>query len=65
MVFSGVNFSLYYSIYKGKIRDVFYNEELRLYLGIIFASTVAIGINLFMTSYNNMGLAFRDSFFFK
>ena len=63
MVFSGVNFSLYYSIYKGKIRDVFYNEELRLYLGIIFASTVAIGINLFMTSYNNMGLAFRDSFF--
>ncbi len=63
MVFSGVNFSLYYSIYKGKIRDVFYNEELRLYLGIIFVSTVAIGINLFMTSYNNMGLAFRDSFF--
>ncbi|MGN9164783.1 TrkH family potassium uptake protein [Tissierellaceae bacterium HCP3S3_D8] len=63
MVFSGVNFSLYYSIYEGKIRDVFHDEELRLYFGIVLISTICIGINLFMTSYNSIGLALRDSFF--
>lgn len=63
MVLSGVNFSLYYSLYKGRVGEVFRDEELRLYFGIVLASTVAIAINLFMTQYNSMGLAFRDSFF--
>lgn len=63
MVLSGVNFSLYYSLFKGKIKDVFRDEELRLYFAIIFIAVVAIAINLFKTTYSNMGLAFRDSFF--
>lgn len=63
MVLSGVNFSLYYSLFKGKIKDVFRDEELRLYFAIVFIAVVAIAINLFKTTYSNMGLAFRDSFF--
>lgn len=65
MVLSGVNFSLYYALYKGKWREVIKNGELRLYMGIIFASGILIGLNIFSStnSYNNLGLAFRDSFF--
>ncbi|WP_353095351.1 TrkH family potassium uptake protein [Tissierella praeacuta] len=63
MVLSGVNFSLYYSLFKGKIRYVFKDEELRLYFAIVFLAVTAIALNLFKTSYSNIGLAFRDSFF--
>ena len=35
MVLSGVNFSLYYSLFKGKVKDVFRDEELRLYFAIV------------------------------
>ena len=65
MVLSGANFSLYYALCKGKWRDVIRNEELRLYLGIILASGILIGLNIYIGTdgYRNIGLAFRDSFF--
>lgn len=63
MVLSGVNFSLYYSLFKRKFKEVFRDEELRLYLGIVIGATLLIAINLISTSYSNPGLAFRDSFF--
>lgn len=63
MMFSGVNFSLYYGLYKGRGRDLLKDEEFRLYIGIITVSVIAIAINLFMTSYQRLGIAFRDSFF--
>lgn len=63
MLLSGVNFSLYYSIFQGKVKDILKDEELRLYLIIVFIAVFAIGVNLYMTSYSKLGLAFRDSFF--
>lgn len=65
MILSGVNFSLYYSLVNGKWKEVIRNEELRLYLGIIFAAGILIGLNIYMNTdgYKNIGLAFRDSFF--
>ncbi len=63
MVLSGVNFSLYYSLFKGKVKDVFKDEELRLYFAIVFISVTVIAINLFKTTYSSIRLAFRDSFF--
>ena len=63
MLLSGVNFSLYYSIFQGKIKDVIKDEELRLYLGIVLVAVIAIAINLYMTSYKAMGIALKDSFF--
>lgn len=63
MVLSGVSFSLYYSLYRKRIRDVFKNEELRLYLGIVVSSTLFIAINLYMTNYGKISLSIRDSFF--
>ena len=65
MILSGISFSLYYGLYKGRRREVIRNGELRLYLGIILTSGILIGLNLYMGTgvYKNMGLAFRDSFF--
>lgn len=63
MLLSGINFSLYYSAFQGKLKDAIKDEELRLYLFIIFIAVLGIGINLYMTSYSKVGLAFRDAFF--
>lgn len=63
MIMSGINFSLYFALYKGKFKDVIKNEELRLYLGVIFVSTILIGLNLNFSSYNNIGLSLRDALF--
>ncbi len=63
MVLSGVNFSLYYSIFKGKWEEARDDEELKLYLIIITIAVLGIMINLLKTSYTSVGLAFKDSFF--
>lgn len=63
MVFSGINFSLYYALFKGKIRDVLKDEELRLYIGIVTCAVIAIALDLFLTNYNTIGISLRDSFF--
>lgn len=63
MLLSGINFSLYYSLFKGRWRDVFKNEELRLYLTVVSIAVMAITVNLFMTSYAGIFRALRDSFF--
>lgn len=63
MVLSGVNFSIYYSIFKGRFKEMLQDEELRLYLIIISIAVASIGLNLYKTTYSSGGLAFRDSFF--
>ena len=63
MIISGANFSLYFALYKGKWRDVVKNEELRLYLLIIFVATLLIGTNLYFTFFDRGGILFRDAFF--
>lgn len=63
MMLSGINFSLYYVAFKGKIRDIFEDEELKLFLTIIIASVVLISINLITSSYKSIGMAIRDAFF--
>lgn len=63
MILSGVSFSLYYFIYKGKYSEFYKNEELRVYLGIIFFSVLAIGLNLYFTDYADTFTSFKDSFF--
>ena len=46
MALFGVNFSCYYLLLLGQVRSVFKDEELRLYLGIIFGSILLIVLNL-------------------
>lgn len=39
------------------------NQEFKLYLGIIFVSTILITVNLMTTIYHDIGTAFKDAFF--
>ena len=46
MALFGINFSCYYLLLLRQLRNVFRDEELRLYLGLIFGSIVLIVLNL-------------------
>lgn len=47
MIVSGVNFPLYFELYKGRWKNVIKNSELKLYLSIIGISTLLITLNLY------------------
>ena len=46
MFLFGVNFSCFYLLLLGKLRSVFKDEELRLYVGLAVASTIAIVLSI-------------------
>ena len=62
MIIFGINFSLFYLILLGKVKEAFKNEELRLYLLVLFFSITMITINIF-SIYNSFEEAFRYSLF--
>ena len=62
MALFGINFSCYYLLLLGQLRNVFKDEELRLYLGIIFASIVLIVLNL-QGFYDTLGETIRHAAF--
>ena len=62
MALFGINFSCYYLILLGQIRSVFRDEEVRLYLGLIFGSIVLITINL-GSYYDSLGETIRHAAF--
>ncbi len=47
MILFGINFSCYYLLLLKQVRNVFKDEELRLYLGIIVTSIVLISLDIF------------------
>jgi len=63
MILSGVNFSLYFALYRRKWKDLLKNEELRFYLGVVASATILIGLNLYLNTDNTLGISFRDSLF--
>jgi len=46
MFLFGVNFSCYYLLLLGKLRSVFKDEELRLYIGLAVASVIALVLSI-------------------
>lgn len=63
MLLSGVNFSLYYDLWKRRWRQMLYNEELRLYLAIVVLSVVAISLNLRGRVYDSVGETVKHALF--
>lgn len=63
MIACAVNFGLYYAALKGGIKNIFKDEEFKLYIGIVIASMVLITINLIGTVYGSVWKAFRYSSF--
>lgn len=62
MLLFGVNFSCYYLIILKKIRTVIKDGELKLYLRLVLASTVAITMNIYHL-FDNIGNAFHHASF--
>ncbi len=46
MFLFGVNFSCYYLILLGKLKNIFKDEELRTYFGIVIGSIILVAINI-------------------
>ncbi len=64
MVLAGANFALHFQLLRGKVVDVFRNEELRVYLLIVLASTLVLMLfNWTGHIYGNIGENLRYSVF--
>lgn len=62
MILFGINFNMYYLLLLKKVKDVFKNEEVRAYLGIILGSTLLITMNI-LSIYEKPLKAFRYAIF--
>ena len=62
MALFGINFSCYYLLLVRQFRSIFKDEELRLYLGLIFGSIVLITLNL-KDYYPTLGETIRHAAF--
>lgn len=62
MLLYGVNFSIYHMILLKKIKPVFKNEELRMYIGIVAASIILITLNV-ASRFETLYEAFHHSAF--
>lgn len=63
MIAAGVNFSLYFGLYRGLWRRVFGNTELKVYLGVVLLSTVLIVLNLHGRVYGSLFETIQHAFF--
>ena len=62
MILFAVNFNCYYLLLLGHLKSVFRDEELRMYLGIIFASILLITLNI-RPLYGTLGESIRHAAF--
>ena len=62
MMLSGINFSLYYELYKGRFKHFFGNIELRAYLSIIAVATLLITFNIY-SIYGSIFESIKHAFF--
>ncbi len=62
MILFGVNFTLYFLLFMGKVKDVLKSEELKWYLGFILGGAALIAI-IVMPIYANFADAVRNSLF--
>jgi len=63
MLASGVNFSLYYALFKKKWREVSGDSELKFYFGIVGVSVLLITLNIFRNIYGSIWESLRYSLF--
>jgi len=62
MLLCGMNFNLFYALLLKNYAQVFKNEELKYYCGIVAMAVIAIGINI-APMYKSISRLFRDVFF--
>ncbi|HHU48304.1 MAG: TrkH family potassium uptake protein [Caldicoprobacterales bacterium] len=63
MFLFGVNFTLYYMVFKRNIKSVLRDEELRFYFGVVITAIVLIVLNINGTVYQSIGESIRYAAF--
>ncbi|GHT35515.1 potassium transporter [Bacteroidia bacterium] len=63
MIFSGVNFTVFYFLFKGRFSKIRDNEELRYYLLFILVSGLIVAAILVFRNQRDLETALRESFF--
>lgn len=63
MLLFGISFNIYYFLMIRNIKGVVKNEELRVYLIVIAASTIVIALDLYHKFYQNFSESLLQSFF--
>lgn len=62
MFLAGVNFTIFYYLFTGKIKDVFHNSELKAYFGLILFFVIALTFSI-IPVYGSFGKSLRYSSF--
>jgi trk system potassium uptake protein TrkH len=63
MILSGINFVIHILVIKGQYKTAFKNEELHLFLAIIFVTGLLIMLSLYRQGNITLEKSFRDAFF--
>ncbi|OPZ89605.1 MAG: Trk system potassium uptake protein TrkG [Firmicutes bacterium ADurb.Bin419] len=63
MLLFGVNFALYYQVFKGNFKSIYKDEELRFYFGIVAISIMLITLNINGKVFHSIWEAVRHSTF--
>ena len=61
MLLFGINFTHYYSLFKGNLKSVLRDEELRFYAGTVVAATIFIVLNIYGKIFYSFGETIRYS----
>lgn len=59
MFLAGTNFNLIYSIFKGRISEIYNDEEFRSYLLLLLSAIILITFNLFFNVYGDISTSIR------
>lgn len=62
MIIFGINFSMFYLILIGNLKEVFKNEEIKWYFGIIIISLIIVTSAIY-PMYNDLEMSFRKALF--
>ena len=63
MFLAGVNYSLHFYLFRGKVSKVWSSSELKFYVMITVAATLAIAFNLWRITYDSAAVSLRHSLF--
>lgn len=63
MILFGVNFAVYYQIYRGNFKNILRDEELRFYIGTVVAAIILVTLNINGKVFNSIWEALRHSSF--
>ena len=63
MFLFGVNFTLYYTAFKGGLKNALHDEELRIYFFTVVGATALIAINVYSQVYRTLGESVQHAAF--